>query len=152
MIEPLALLPQLQMEVTSNVHEECRVQVARGLREFNSRHLGNYEWIPLDVYVRDAGKVVTGGLIGDTALGWFSIHALWVAEDLRGRGLGGAILHAAENAAIERGCRAALLDTLSFQAPAFYEKRGYVRIGTVEDYRGGVERIFMQKRLTKATH
>jgi hypothetical protein len=36
---------------------------------------------------------------------------------------------------------------LPVQAPAFYEKRGYVRVGVVDDYRGGVQRIFMQKRL-----
>ena len=39
-----------------------------------------------------------------------------------------------------------IVDTLSFQSPAFYEKHGYIRIGTVDDYRGGVQQIFMQKR------
>jgi GNAT superfamily N-acetyltransferase len=62
-------------------------------------------------------------------LGWLSIHALWVAESLRGLGVGTDILEAAENASIKSGCRAAILDTFSFQAPAFYEKRGYVRVG-----------------------
>jgi hypothetical protein len=54
---------------------------------------------------------------------------------------------AAENAAVRNGGRAAILDTLRFQAPAFYEKRGYVRVGVVDNYRGGVQRVFMQKRL-----
>lgn len=52
-----------------------------------------------------------------------------------------------EDAAIEKGCHSAILDTMSFQAPAFYEKRGYVRIGVVDGYPGGSERIFMRKRL-----
>ena len=137
----------LNIEVTQEVQPASRDVIARGLREFNCRHLGDCEWTGLDVYVRDVGGQVVGGLIGDIALGWFSIHALWVVEGLRGSGVGTGILKAAESAAIKSGCRAAILDTLSFQAPAFYEKRGYVRIGVVDDYRGGVQRIFMQKRL-----
>jgi GNAT superfamily N-acetyltransferase len=72
-----------------------------------------------------------------------------VAEELHGSGIGTDMLTAAEDAAIEKGSRAVLLDTLSFQSPAFYEKRGYVRIEVVDDYRGGVQRIFMQKRLQR---
>ena len=139
--------PSFTVEVAQEVQAESREVIARGLREFNGRHLGQYEWTGLDVYVRDADGHVVGGLIGDVALGWFSIHALWVMEGLRGSGLGTEILNAAEIAATKSGCRAAILDTLSFQAPAFYEKRGYVRVGVVDDYRGGVQRIFMQKRL-----
>jgi GNAT superfamily N-acetyltransferase len=137
----------LSVEVSQEIHSESRDVIAHGLRKFNGRYLGDYEWTGLDVYVRDVDGQVVGGLIGDVALGWFSIHALWVTENLRGSGLGTDILKAAENASIRAGCRAAILDTFSFQAPAFYEKRGYVRIGVVDDYRGGVQRIFMQKRL-----
>ena len=137
----------LTIEVAQQSQSECRDLIARGLREFNTRHFGTYRWTDLDVYVRDANGRVVGGLIGDVALGWLSIHAVWVAEELRGRGVGSGILTTAEKAALEGGCRAVLLDTLSFQAPAFYEKRGYVRIGVVDDYRGGTQRIFMQKHL-----
>jgi hypothetical protein len=49
--------------------------------------------------------------------------------------------------AIKYGCHAVILDTLSFQAPGFYEKRGYSRIGVVDGYRGGSQKIFMQKHL-----
>jgi GNAT superfamily N-acetyltransferase len=137
----------LCFEVTQDIQPASRHVIACGLREFNGHHLGAYEWTELDVYVRDADGHVVAGLIGDVALGWLSIHALWVMTHLRGVGLGSSILQAAENAAFDRGCRASILDTLEFQAPAFYEKRGYVRVGVVDDYRGGVQRIFMQKRL-----
>jgi GNAT superfamily N-acetyltransferase len=137
----------LNLEVTQMVQPESRDVIARGLREFNARHLGDHTWTDLDVYVRDVDGQIVAGLIGDSHLGWLSIHALWVEEGLRGSGLGTDILNAAENAAIKSGCHAAILDTLGFQAPGFYEKRGYVRIGIVDDYRGGTQRIFMQKRL-----
>ncbi|HEY2016610.1 MAG TPA: GNAT family N-acetyltransferase [Bryobacteraceae bacterium] len=135
------------IEVARTVHPESRDAIARGLYEFNARHFGEYQFTDLDVYVRDADGRIIGGLIGQYWSGWLSIHALWVAEELRGSGIGTGILKAAEDAAVQSGCHAAILDTLSFQAPAFYEKRGYVRIGVVENYRAGAQEIFLQKRL-----
>lgn len=145
------MIPSLDIVTTQTVQSESREAITRGLTEFNARHLGDCQWTELDVYVRDADGQVVGGLIGAIALGWFSIHAVWVAEELRGLGIGSKILRAAEEAATKAGCRAAILDTLSFQAPAFYEKRGYLRFGVVDDYRGGVQRIFMQKRLDQSS-
>ena len=139
--------PALNIEVTHEVQPDLRDTIARGLRAFNARHLGNYEWSDLDVYVRDLDGRVIGGLIGDIALGWLAIHAIWVTEELRGAGVGTEILRTAETAAMKTGCRAVILDTLSFQAPDFYEKRGYVRVGIIDDYRGGTQRIFLQKKL-----
>ena len=136
-----------EIEVTQKVRPESRDAIIRGLLEFNASHLGGVEPASVDVYVRDVDGQLVGGLVGDIGLGWLSIHALWVAEGLRGSGLGTDILLAAENAAIKCGCHAAILDTLSFQAPAFYEKRGYSRIGVVDNYRGGSQKIYMQKRL-----
>jgi GNAT superfamily N-acetyltransferase len=116
--------------VTQTVQSESRDAIARGLHEFNALHFGDYKWTNLDLYVRDANGRTVGGLIGEFLLGWFSIHAPPVAEGLHGLGVGTGILNAAENAAIQSGFHAAMPDTLSFQAPASYEKRGYVRIGS----------------------
>lgn len=68
-------------------------------------------------------------------------------EELRGSSVGTEILRTAESVAMERGCRAVILDTLSFQAPDFYEKRGYVCVGIIDNYRGGMQHIFLQKKL-----
>jgi GNAT superfamily N-acetyltransferase len=109
----------VHIAITQTVQRESRDAIAHGLADFNAHHLGECRFANLDVYVRDADGRVVGGLIGEFCLGWFSIHALWVAGHPRGTGLGSGILLAAENAAIESGYRAALLDTLRFQAPAF---------------------------------
>lgn len=137
--------PPFDVEVTRQIQKTSRDVIVGGLLEFNRRHLG--ESTVLDVYVRDANGLIIGGLVGDVSLGWLSIHALWVAEHLRGSGIGATILKTAEDAAIKNGCHSALLDTLSFQAPGFYEKRGYVRVGVVDGYRGGAQKIFLRKRL-----
>jgi hypothetical protein len=49
--------------------------------------------------------------------------------------------------AAERGCVAAVLYTISFQAPGFYEKNGYRVLGTVACLPPGTSRIFMTKPL-----
>jgi hypothetical protein len=46
-----------------------------------------------------------------------------------------------------RGCRAGVLYTISFQAPAFYEKHGWSRFGEIPCEPEGTSRIFMTKQL-----
>ncbi|HTA43028.1 MAG TPA: GNAT family N-acetyltransferase [Bryobacteraceae bacterium] len=139
--------PAFSLEVTHEVRPENRTLIARRLQEFNAPHLGDHPFGALDVYVRDHDGHVVGGLVGEFAFGWLSIHVLWIEESLRGCGIGTSVLDAAEQAAVEKGCHAAILDTMSFQAPFFYEKRGYVRIGVADGYPGGAQKIFMRKEL-----
>jgi ribosomal protein S18 acetylase RimI-like enzyme len=138
----------ISIEVTHQIHLESRSLIARRLQEFNAPYLGNHPFGCLDVYVRDGDGNVVGGLIGEYAFGWLSIHVLWITENLRGRGIGTEVLKAAEDRAMEHGCHSASLETMSFQAPEFYEKRGYLRIGVAEGYPGGAQKIFMKKRLS----
>ena len=137
----------LNIEVTRKAQPETRDLIARRLQKFNAPYLGDHPFGTLDVYVRDVDGQVVGGLVGEFAFGWFSIHVLWIAETLRGSGVGTTILQAAEDNAIENGCHGAILETMSFQAPTFYEKRGYVRVGVVDGYPGGAQKIFMRKVL-----
>ncbi|MNT51676.1 Acetyltransferase (GNAT) family protein [compost metagenome] len=50
------------------------------------------------------------------------IEVLWVHDDKRDQGLGIQLMEIAEREAQARGCIAAQVDTLPFQAPKFYEK------------------------------
>ena len=47
----------------------------------------------------------------------------------------------------ELGCTAALVDTMSFQAPGFYLRRGYREFGVSEGYEGGASRHYFEKAL-----
>ena len=57
------------------------------------------------------------------------------------------MLAQAEAIARERGCVGIRLDTVSFQAPAFYRRHGYVEFGRIDDYPPGHTRFWFMKRL-----
>lgn len=102
---------------------------------------------PLSVVARDDAGAIVGGLLGQTNLGWLFVAALWVAAPRRGRGLGGALLEAAESEARRRGCIGVYLDTYSFQARPFYEGRGYRLFGELADCPPGATKYYLGKRL-----
>jgi len=137
----------LTVDISQEIHAQNRALIAQRLQDFNAPHLGNHPFGALDVYVRDADGALVGGLIGDFAFRCLTIHVVWLEEHLRGKGIGSALLQAAEDAAVRNGCEFATLDTMSFQAPTFYENRGYDRVGTVEGYPGGARKILLRKNL-----
>jgi len=101
----------------------------------------------LAVLARDAAGRLVGGLTGATVWGWLEIELLWVAEEHRGRALGGRLMAAAEEEAAARGCRHARVDTFDFQAPRFYARLGYEEYAVLEDFPSGHTRHFLKKDL-----
>jgi len=118
-----------------------------GLRSFNQQHAPADQYQPLVIVLRDEAGGVVGGLAGDTYWGWLHVDALWLDEPARGLDFGTHMLQMAELEALQRGCRHAHLDTMSFQARPFYEKMGYTVFGVLDDLPQGQQRIFMQKDL-----
>jgi GNAT superfamily N-acetyltransferase len=120
--------------------------VRQNLYAFNLRHAGEDHFRPLAVFLRDEAGTIVAGLSGATFWDWLLVDLLWVREDLRGRGIGGRLLETAEEEAIRRGCAGAFLDTLDFQAPAFYQKRGYSVFGEWSGLPPGHVRYYLAKR------
>ncbi|WP_233840746.1 GNAT family N-acetyltransferase [Dyella sp. 2HG41-7] len=102
----------------------------------------------LAVLVKDpeTGDVL-GGLTGRTSRGMLFVEVFFVAESLRGTGLGSRVLRMAEEEAVRRGCRHGLLHTNTFQAPEFYKKNGWVEMGSIPSDPPGNYRIFFSKQL-----
>jgi GNAT superfamily N-acetyltransferase len=125
--------------------------IVHGLLAFNGSHTGGATPRYLVVTLRDDDGNLVGGLVGAIYLGWLSVHALWLPEELRGRGYGGALLDTAEQEAVRSGCPKACLETLSFQARDFYEKRGYVTFATLLDMPPGGAKYFLAKTLRAKT-
>lgn len=121
--------------------------VNQGLIDFNAAHAGGAAPHELLVTLRDAHGKVVGGLPGDTWVGWLQVHALWLADELRGRGMGRDLMRAAEGEAVRRGCTQAFLETLSFQALGFYEKLGYTVFSRLDGFPPGGARHALRKAL-----
>lgn len=101
---------------------------------------------PVCLVRRDAEGRVVAGLVAELALEWLFVEKFWVDENLRGQGLGGRLLAAAEDWARARGAVGAHLYTSSFQAPAFYRRQGYREIGRLEGRPAGHDRLWFAKR------
>jgi GNAT superfamily N-acetyltransferase len=121
--------------------------VEDAINQFNVVFTGDTSYSPLRIFLRDeAGKIV-GGLLGDMWGGWLHIGYLWVHEALRGQGYGEQLLRRAEEEARAHGCRAAKLDTFSFQARPFYEKHGYEVFAELQDFPTGHTFYYLKKML-----
>jgi ribosomal protein S18 acetylase RimI-like enzyme len=121
--------------------------IIKGLGEFNASKAGGEMPRYLLITVRDPGGSVVGGLLGATYLGWLQIQAIWLPDELRGRGYGSTLMNLAENEAIRRNCPRVFLETLSFQALSFYEKRGYSVFSRLPDFPPGGARYALTKVL-----
>lgn len=117
------------------------------INEHNMAVTGYYDFQALAIFVRDAAQVMVAGLSGYTWGQSCKIEFLWVAPALRGQGYGTALLQAAEAEAKQRGCHVVVVDTHSFQAPAFYQKLGYTVVGSYTDFPYQYGQIFLEKRL-----
>ena len=136
---------ELTFILSETLDEQDREAVREGLRAYNEANYGRGDGRELCVVVRDDSGRIVAGLLGRTSWGWLYVSNLWVAEELRGRGVGSELLARAEVEGLARGCRRAWLDT--WQARAFYEKLGWRVFGKLDDFPTGHQRCFLTKNL-----
>ena len=121
--------------------------IREALNQFNCAHVGDDGHTPLNLIEYDADGSIIGGLLGGTYWGWMYIDILWVREDHRRQGVGSRLLTEAEKEAVRRGCHHVHVDTMSWQAPAFYQKHGYEVIGVLPDIPLGNQKYLLMKTL-----
>ena len=92
---------------------------------------------------------LAGGLRGTCYWNTLHIELLWLPEAARGSGVGGQIMAAAEEFAMEHGCELALVETTSWQARPFYEKNGYELMATLEGRPKGYASHYLRKSLSR---
>ncbi|WP_394846353.1 GNAT family N-acetyltransferase [Pendulispora brunnea] len=137
-----------ELLVTDSVDPDAEAVIDGGLADFNDEATGYSDRRALAVTVKDptTGKIV-GGAIGRSSLGLLFLDLFYLPKTLRGEGLGTKILHLFEEEGRKRGCRSAVLYTISFQAPGFYERNGWRAFGEVPCAPPGTSRVFMTKEL-----
>ena len=128
--------------------EADRQAILAPLAAFNDAQAGDGHYRTLALKLLNATGATIGGLWGASIYDWLFIELLVVPGGLRGTGIGTALMQRAEAEAAARGCVGVWLDTFSFQAKPFYEKRGYTEFGVLPDYPRGHSRHFMRKMLT----
>jgi len=135
---------------TSSVITENHDEIITGfLNQYNQERAVSFEDEineDVEIVIYDDGKVV-GGIIGRSLWGTLEIKRLAVHPDYRHKGIGSKLISAAETEAKRRKCNYLSLNTFSYQAPEFYERLGFIKIGTEQDFPRGFSRYFYQKKI-----
>jgi ribosomal protein S18 acetylase RimI-like enzyme len=137
------------LELTTSPSDEDARAISKGLLAFNQAAIGDKadEGVGFSIFSRDDAGGVVGGLRAMCSWDTLHIEVVWVSEEVRGQGLGRALVERAEVFAIEKGISLALLETTSWQARPFYERLGYAVMATIPDYPKGHAMHYMTKKL-----
>jgi GNAT superfamily N-acetyltransferase len=134
----------VQVEKT---YSKAKKAILKGIVAYNRSQIGRRKWKNIAVTVRnDAGEIV-GGVVGEAWADWLFVQLLWLDEAYRGNDYASRAMDALEDEARAFGAKHAYLDTFSFQARPFYEKRGYRVFGTLENYPDDHTRYWLTKTL-----
>ena len=136
----------MRLELTDAPRPADEEFVVAQTRAYN-RRFTERDVRPLCVFARDDDGSIIGGLAGKTYWEYLEVSFLWVSEAHRKAGHAASLMAAAEKEAVNRGCKHALVDTFSFQAPGFYRRIGYTEFGRLAGFSGRYERHYLHKAL-----
>lgn len=140
----------MKIEFLENPSKSEISSIYEGLREFNLAHFPELHELEFGVFIHNHEQQIVGGAIGNVIFSIMHIKYLWLAESLRGRGMGTKIISVLVAKAIDQGLTSIALETYSFQAPEFYKKLGFLETGKFENYPClGINKLFFQKNLSK---
>lgn len=142
-------MARFPIEIDSDENADLRAFLDDAIYRFNVDATGISDGELLHATARDAEGEIVGGLSGHTWGGCCEITLLWITERLRGQGLGTALMNAAEQEAVCRGCEQIVLSTHSFQAPDFYERLGFRELASIPHFPKGHANIIYVKQLRK---
>jgi GNAT superfamily N-acetyltransferase len=137
----------VRITIDPDLDGERAVAIREMLRDYNARFIGRPSWVPVVLTALDCDDELVGGLVGEYGLGWLHVTMLAVAPERRRTGIGAQLLELAEQWARSRGALGVNLDTIEFQALAFYERLGYRKFGEQADNPPGYTRYYLEKRL-----
>lgn len=140
----------LRIERTDTPTDEERQAILAPLRAYNTAKTGGTVPELVAWLVRDEHDEIVGGLYGRVFFRWLYIELLVVPEQARGQGTGSTLMQMAEELAREKNCVGIWLETFDFQAPEFYRRHGFTKVGQIDDYPPGHQHFFLQKRLAPA--
>ncbi len=135
----------IQIMPMSEADSDYLKVIDSGLNEYSQRVTG-HERVPLN-FIAKMGDVRVGGIKACTVENHFFISWLYVDDKYRAQGIGRDLMKHAEMMAKQKNCIKAFVDTMSFQAPEFYERLGFEEIVRITDFYQGYDRIFYSKMI-----
>ncbi len=119
-------------------------RILRKLEDYNNHFEPKVNYKPVIFQATENGKFL-GGLDGHIAWDTFEINNLIVEK--RNQGIATQLMQEAENFAKAHGANKIIASTLSFQAPRFYKKCGFVEFCTLPNFAGKHTQHYFMKRL-----
>ncbi|CZF80651.1 putative acetyltransferase [Grimontia celer] len=138
----------MEYQVVANPTEQDIMDVRGGLRTFNDPFVEHLNELQMAVFVLDENGQRRGGIVSRFWGNWMHILFLWIDPALKGEGVGKTLMQKMETEAVGKGCKAAMVDTFSFQARPFYESMGYHNQMTLDAFPGDEHQLhFLTKKL-----
>ena len=127
-------MPKIAVERTIG---KTKKAVLDGLIGYNTEKMGKQKYKRFAVSLR-AGRKTVGGIVGEVWTTVLFIQLFWIEQKLRGKDFGTKLIKAIEDEAKRFGATHAYVDTMSFQAPGFYETvPGHASAGRQDAGHGG---------------
>jgi GNAT superfamily N-acetyltransferase len=122
--------------------EEYKNEIINSFAEVRGQPFG---WGQFAYEAVDNGERV-GVVMGYWLYDWLYVEYLAVTETFRGEGVGSRLLERAETLAHELSLEGVALDTFGYQAPPYYEARGYTERMVIPGRDRQRDRIYFQKK------
>ena len=139
---------ELTWETSDDPDPEAVRVVDEGLGAFNAEAADTKAIRRFACFARDAEGRVVGGALARTWGTSCEIQVLWVARDLRDRGIGRRLVRRAEEHAVRLGCNLLYLETFTFQAPDFYARLGFRTALELPGFPDGASKLILTKELS----
>ncbi|WP_371362425.1 hypothetical protein SRRS_35720 [Sporomusa rhizae] len=133
------------MEIIKSCSQEKADYIHRRLQEYNSRYITDCEDLAYCIE-NEKGECIAG-IVASRDLDCITIDYLFVDDAYRKNGYGSKLLAYLECQAKHMSAKRIILNTFGFQAPAFYEKRGYQLFGKIEPCFNEYGQYFFKKEL-----
>ncbi|WP_208560059.1 GNAT family N-acetyltransferase [Marinilactibacillus kalidii] len=135
------------MAIEQVPYKENKKATLAGLDEYTKEKVPNLQMDTKAIsFVYKEEDQVLGRIVGHVQWDHIKIELFYVSKQTQGKGIGSKLLAHVETIARDEHYRYVYLETMSFNAPAFYQKHGYEIIGQIENSPlPGETRYFMKK-------
>ena len=135
--------------VREELNMEIKELIDQGLQEFDLEKIGSIGIKkPTAFYFKEADGEILAAVVFQFFWGALHIKSVWTAKKHRGKGYATRLMEEVFSYAKKHHASFAFIETMSFQAPTFYERLGFVVDLNRSGYSHNLSFIYMTKKLT----